>query len=334
MEIPPKTWGAVEILIWDYYTYLIKLGHQVVLVNNEDPNEIIRLTNGSNPDFVHVHYDEYYDILDCITCPNKVITSHFGYLASYGEYVKFFSSGLYKLFANRIARKLPWVTGKIQSLIGYKPIFDKFILGKHQIFCLSPEIAKVYRMYGYKNELTVIHNGARHDLFNFNEIATYPDRSIYLAKIDFRKRQYLYQGIPSLYFAGVIADKRFNSASSNFLGAWGKEYLYQHLTDYANLVLLSDGEAHALVCCEALMAGLGLVVSEYAAANLDTSLPFIDVIPKNKLSDVNYVEKIIIENREKSLKYRKQIRDYACREFAWENIIRKYSAVIEEICNK
>ena len=30
MEIPPKGWGAVESLIWDYATELGELGHEAV----------------------------------------------------------------------------------------------------------------------------------------------------------------------------------------------------------------------------------------------------------------------------------------------------------------
>jgi glycosyltransferase involved in cell wall biosynthesis len=115
------------------------------------------------------------------------------------------------------------------------------------------------------------------------------------------------------------------------LGEWKKEYLYEHLTDYNNLVLLSDGEAHPLVCCEALVAGLGLVLSEYAAANLDLSKPFITVIPDNKLNDVKYVEEKIKENRETCKKMRKEIREYGLNNFSWENIVKLYINNIEKI---
>jgi hypothetical protein len=63
------------------------------------------------------------------------------------------------------------------------------------------------------------------------------------------------------------------------------------LTNYGNLVLLSDGEAHSLVLMEALAAGLGIVISEFATANLDLDKEFIDVIPENKINDIEYIEK-------------------------------------------
>ena len=33
MPIPPPGWGAVEILIWDYYKELTAQGHEVVIIN-------------------------------------------------------------------------------------------------------------------------------------------------------------------------------------------------------------------------------------------------------------------------------------------------------------
>ena len=47
-----------------------------------------------------------------------------------------------------------------------------------------------------------------------------------------------------------------------------KNISIKNLTHYGNLVLLSDGEAHPLVCMEAFAAGLGVVVTEWGKANL------------------------------------------------------------------
>ena len=61
---------------------------------------------------------------------------------------------------------------------------------------------------------------------------------------------------------------------------------------------------------EALAAGLGLVISEKASANLDISKKFINVIPEKKINDKEYIKKIILLNREYSCKNRKEIFDY------------------------
>jgi hypothetical protein len=145
---------------------------------------------------------------------------------------------------------------------------------------------------------------------------------LYLAKIDYRKRQHLFQSIDSLWFAGNLADSRFNT-SKNYLGEWSKETLYNELTDYGNLVLLSDGEAHPLVCMEALAAGLGVVVCEWGKANLDTDNEFITVIPEDKIDDIGFVEDAIIKNREYSIAHRPEIVEYS-KQFDWKEVIKKY----------
>lgn len=294
MSIPPTGWGAVEILIWDYKETLEKLGHEVTIVNTRSRPEIVEICNQSNFDFIHIQYDEFWDICDYLKCQNMAVTSHYGYLDQEHRYQE------------------------------YSYIFRGFLsLKKAQIFALSPSIADKYRKYGFdESRIKVIPNGVRDDLFHFEEACEYPDRSIFLAKIDFRKRQHLFHNIENLYFAGNIADDRYNR--NNYLGEWSKEYLYKNLTNYANLVLLSDGEAHPLVCLEAMSAGLGLVISEWATANLDLSKPFIDVITENKIGDIEYVSNIIKNNREKSISMRKEIRKYVIDNFSWEKIIKDF----------
>ena len=86
---------------------------------------------------------------------------------------------------------------------------------------------------------------------------------------------------------------------------------------------LSDGEAHSLVIMEAFAAGLGVVVSEFATANLDTDLDFITVIPESKIDDVEYVEYQITKNREYSVAHREEIIEYS-QQFDWKNVLQKY----------
>ena len=147
-------------------------------------------------------------------------------------------------------------------------------------------------------------------------------KSIYLAKIDYRKRQHMFQSIDSLYYAGNNADPRFD-VNKNYLGEWSKETLYNDLTKYGNLVLLSDGEAHPLVCLEAFAAGLGVVISQWAAANLDVSKDFITVIPEDKITDLEFVDGEILRNRYYSVNNRPEIREYA-ESFAWKKVVEEY----------
>lgn len=300
MPIPPTGWGAVEILIWDYYQELTKLGHEVQIVNTQNVQDIINQVNSFDPDFVHLQYDDLYAVMDRIQCTNKAATSHFGYL------------------------EVP------HHLNGsYRRIFDGFIRGNFKIFCLSEGIRQVYINGGADpSRLYVTPNGARSDLFRYYEQAEFKDKSIYLAKITDRKKQYIYQGIESIHFAGNQEDHRFDYNRSNYLGEWTKDHLYENLSKYSNLVLLSDGEAHPLVCCEALVCGLGLVVSEYASGNLDRSLPFIEVIPNDRLNDLQYIEKNILKNREISNRMRDEIRSYGLNNFDWNKLVSKYVNII------
>ena len=205
---------------------------------------------------------------------------------------------------------------------GYSQIFNAFGSIKPNVFCLSESIKRVYNiMSGIPSEkLYLNRNGVNTKAFAFAETPSHPDRSIYLAKIDYRKRQHLFQDIKSLYFAGNIADNRFNQ-NQNYLGEWTKDYLYDNLTEYGNLVLLSDGEAHSLVIMEALAAGLGVVVSEFATANLCLAKEFITVIPEKRIHDTAFVEEQIIKNREYSVKHREEIREYA-KQFDWTETVK------------
>lgn len=297
MPIPPTGWGACEILIWDYYQTLTKMGHDVKIVNSPNPGEMISEINNFSPEIVHVQYDDYYFLSDLI--PYKtIVTSHYAYLDQ------------------------PEKHG------GYSNIFSGFLNSNSHIFALSERIKNTYVNYGRNpDSITVLPNGVNVSNFRFDEY-NFEDKSIYLAKVDYRKRQYLYHNIEDLYFAGNISDNRYNR--NNYLGEWTKEHLYENLTNFSNLVLLSDGEAHPLVCLEAMSAGLGLVISEYAAANLDLSKEFIDVIPNNKLDDIEYITEVIKYNRLKSINLRKEIRSYVENNFSYEKICNLY---IEKINN-
>ena len=195
MPIPPTGWGAVEILIWDTKNALEKLGHTVHIVNTKDGRQIIDEINNFRPDFVHVHYDEFIPIVPYIQYPNA-ITSHFGYLE------------------------------RPEMFNGYINILNAFTQIKPNVFCLSEGIKNVYKvMSGIPSEqLFVTPNGVDTAKFRTVDEPKYPDRSIYLAKIDYRKRQHLFQGINSLWFAGNNADPRFNT-TKNYLGEWSKDVL-------------------------------------------------------------------------------------------------------------
>ena len=291
--IPPVGWGAVESLIWDYKVNLERLSHEVDIININNPKEIIKRINDFKPDFVHIQYDDWIVLYPYIQYP-CACTTHFAYLE------------------------------QPQKMDAYSRIFGLFQDVKPNVFCLSDSIKKAYSILGGipDDRLFVVPNGVDLTKFRNTDNPEFPDRSIYLAKIDYRKRQHKFQSIDNLFFAGNIADKRFNE-NHNYLGEWTKEYLHDYLTDYGNLVLLSDGEAHSLVIMEAFAAGLGVVISEFAKANLDLDKDFITLIPEDKIDDIQYVEYAIKENREYSVAHRDEILEYA-QNFCWKNVIKKH----------
>tara|TARA_Y100000114_G_scaffold156679_1_gene184747 strand:+ start:405 stop:1346 length:942 start_codon:yes stop_codon:yes gene_type:complete len=299
--IPPVGWGAVETLIWDMRNALIELGHQVQIINTTDPNKIIAEINSYRPDFVHIHYDDWVVLYPYIQYP-CACTSHFGYLE------------------------------RPQMFNGYANVANEFAKIKPRVFCLSEGIKKVYSvlMNIPKERLFISPNGVNCGSFKCVDTPDYPNASIYLAKIDYRKRQHLFQSITSLWYAGNIADERFDK-TKNYLGEWSKKYLYENLTHYGNLVLLSDGEAHPLVCMEAFAAGLGVVVTEWGKANLDVDKKFITVISEKHINDIEFLEYEIIKNREYSINNRAEILEYA-QKFDWINVIKDiYVPTIEKI---
>jgi len=85
------------------------------------------------------------------------------------------------------------------------------------------------------------------------------------------------------------------------------------MREYGNLVLLSEGEADPLVVKEALMAGLPVVINRHSANDLYANLPFVDIIPDDKLDDFEYIERVLQESRAK--KNRDEIRKYAVDNF-------------------
>ncbi len=293
MPIPPKGWSAVESLIWDMANALKDLGHEIQIINTTDPNKVLASIKEFDPDFVHINYDDFIVLYPHIDKP-KAMTSHFGYLE------------------------------RPDMMNGYVNIFNKFQEIRPNVFCLSEGIKNIYKVFSNfpEEKLFVTPNGVNVDAFDFKEEPAHPHRSMYLAKVDYRKRQHLFQNIDSLWFAGNIVDERYDT-KNNYLGEWSKEQLYKELTDYGNLVLLSDGEAHSLVIMEAFAAGLGVVISEYARANLDLDKKFITLIPEKKIKDIDYVEGQIIRNREYSIKHRDEIREYG-KQFAWKKMLKEH----------
>jgi glycosyltransferase involved in cell wall biosynthesis len=299
---PPNGWGAVESIVWDYYENLSRRSYSVEIVNTPDGNRMVNECNAKNADVVHIMYDDYIYIAPHLNCKRVYYTSHYAYLTS----------------------------PTLHTIPYYPSIFQKVISLQKWVTLnvISEKIKELYERSGFQGKINVICNGAREDLFRFTMNPAKVDKSIYLAKVEFRKGQYLYQGIPEIDFVGNYHDSPFDQNLPNYLGEWDKPTLYEKMTDYGNLVLLSDGEADPLVVKEALIAGLGVVVSECATANLDLTKPYITVIPDGRRKDLDFVRREIAANRAISVQMRGEIREYGLATFSWDKVITKY----EQLC--
>ena len=180
MPIPPTGWGAIEILIWDYKITLEELGYEVQIVNTQDLNDAINQINHFDPDFVHIQYDDYVYLYPHIKYP-CAITTHFAYL------------------------ERPEMMGPYKQRV-----FDVFSQIKPNIFGLSKSINDVYHSNCQisLDKLFLNPNGVNLNNFRTSLEPEFPDKSIYLATIDHRKRQFLFQDIESIWYAGNIRDDR------------------------------------------------------------------------------------------------------------------------------
>ena len=119
--------------------------------------------------------------------------------------------------------------------------------------------------------------GVLSDSYQFDENSTY-DHTVSFSQICDRKRQYLIQDFDNVDFIGRMEYGKFSNRT-NYKGEMSREKLNTEITKYSNFILLSSVEnATPLVVKEALICGLGVVVSEQVSIELDTDLEFIDVL--------------------------------------------------------
>lgn len=311
MSIPPDGWGAVEDLIWELANELGELGHTGVIINMPNTNEILSEVFSEKFDFIHLFYDVFYPIMDIIKeRSNRSITA-ISSAYPYVDQMEYHRKDGYNGFFN-------WATTQRD----------------HYNFCLSDKDLDAFKSNGADpDKLLRLGLGAQHKKFAFNMICEFEQKTLYIAKIESRKRQWIYQSIPNIDFVGKYTPTTtFNKMNKNYLGEWTPEEKYSNFTKYANLLLLSDGEnGTPLVVKEALISGLGVVVSKYAAYDLDESLPFITIIDENNWNNLEYVQNEVIKNRNISRTMRNDIKDYGIKNFSWEVLTKKYIDSVESL---
>ena len=292
ISIPPVGWGALETVVWNQYSGLKQLGHDVSIVNEQNSSSAYHQILDINPDIVHLHYGKHWQIMPHLKC-KKIVTTHDG--------------------------------GFLYSIPFHQNLIRHF-LQDCTFFILTSWEKALLLQNGIDNiNIKILPNGVNNNSFRISDKPKYKNKSICLGKIDQRKRQSLLQSLDcDIHFVGQNTIPEFNPLDDNYLGLWDRDAVHDNLTDYANLILISDSELQPLVCLEALSAGLGLVISEAASQNLDSSKPYISVIPQDKITDQNLIRSTILKNREICLNTNRQsIVDYA-KTFDWSEILKKY----------
>lgn len=321
MHVPPPGWGAVEILIWDYYNELLVAGHNVIIINKIRTNpseqshhgtaycrELISEINLGGFDFVHLHYDVLFHIVPFLTARVIGITSHYPYIDKLDKHQADGFNGIFQFMVH-----MPCVESQSQS-----QVLINFVLADKDIECLIQNGADAKYIFKLENGIT--------DRFTYKPVseAIYMDKTIYLGKITPRKGQARYCNLEGIHIIGPGG-----AGLANYQGAWTRDEVYTKLGDYGNLMLLSEGEADPLVVKEAMMAGLGVVINETSGKNLDRTCDFISFIPDSRLDDIEYIQCVIDNNRKISYQKREEIRHYAREHFSWSPLISKYIGVIE-----
>ncbi|BAZ49916.1 group 1 glycosyl transferase [Nostoc sp. NIES-4103] len=309
MPEPPLS-NSIYTLMHGYKKHLEELGHQVDILNNKNVHETIKYLNDNNYDFVHSHAYNFVAELNQKLKQKYCFTSHYGYLLKEDRWDENFKEA-------------------------FKPYIN--VPG---IIAPSRPTAEFFQQKGYSGYLKIQPNGIDTQKFHFHEKGN--NKAVCLGWIQPRKQQRLLakaiDGKLDLDLVGPLDDPDFTEGTTTkYLGIWSLEQVYANLTNYSCLVLISDGEIAPLVVLEALAAGLCVVVSKSASANLHTK-EFIRVLPDNILTSATaenqtIISETITEMIEKNQNYRQEIVEYAKENFDFSNLMKNYIQIIDEFQN-
>lgn len=307
LPIPPPSWGGVENVVWQQHNYLKSAGHDVQILNKTKKTVSGFLARPWQYDLIHLHLDsgaKAWNKLRRLFRFKLAVTTHYGYAA----------------FPDR------WQTD-------YQATFAHLLKVPHHI-ALSPEIKDTVLRAGFSGQVLVLPNGIKCADMRFDP-APAPKQALVLGRIQERKKQRLLSQalagrLVTCDLIGPSDEPDFlgNNSNVRFLGPWDRTRVLSSLTQYACMILISDGEAHAGVLLEALAAGLSIVVSPEAAHNLDTDQPWVFVVNRDRPGQITRaVEQAVAEN----WRHRAAIRRYCEETFDWKVIGPRYVNIIEQI---
>ena len=307
LPIPPPAWGGVENLIWQQSLALKAAGHSVSILNKKRKRHLNALKAFPwRYDIVHLQLDTLSEVWVPICRRFRIpliVSTHYGYAA----------------FPEKWSE-------------GYRRIVGEMCQAQH-LLVLSQEIKQTLIQYGFSGSAFVLPNGINCEKVNW--IPQPSRQAMCLGRVEARKHQTRLAAALDNHsvqcdFAGPMNDDhggfQTNNRSTHYLGEWSREQVHQDLTQYACLVLLSDGEGHAGVVSEAMAAGLSLVLSPEATHNLDLSHPWIYVVDRNQKDLGDVIARAVHENEQ----YRREIRCYCENHFDWKIILPQYIRILEQ----
>ena len=330
LRIPPIGYGAIETVIWNYFKVLSNDNFDVLVVNAPNVSFLVQELKAFRPHVIHVHAERWMYLVEEFSAYTELVlvTTHSPYFGNPTVWERTPSANM-ALFppVALAARTVP--KGNIYF----------FALNRQHVDMLEV-------MWQIPTDrIVLMPNGV--DVDSFRSLPSserlFYDTSVSVGVIEKRKGQYLLQSYFNetngdgleMAFIGLARCSRFNFSFPSFLGAWTKHQLHENLTNFGNLVHFASDEGAPLVVLEALAAGLGVVTTVNASANLDITKPFITVIPDDKIADKEYVIAAIRKNRELSMTMREEIREYARQTFSWkEVIVPRYATKVKELLNK
>ncbi len=306
---PPLS-NSILTLLQEYQHYSEINGHQVDIFNQQDVHRVIDSINNSDYDFVHLHHGSF--VLDF----NQTLQQRFCFTSHAGHLLKFDQ----------------WSNTFKQEFKSY--------LNAPGIIALSPVSKQLFLDAGYDGYISTQANGIDTQKIHRQEQGN--GKAICLGWIQPRKQQRLLaetvDGQLAIDFVGSLDDPDFQEGkTTKYLGVWSLSEVYQRLTEYSCLVLISQGEVAPLVVLEAMAAGLGIVVSESASANLHPQ-DFIKVLPDDILINATPKnQQIVCESIEQLIKnnhsLRSEIAAYAHEHFDFSQIIKSYDRTVDEFIN-
>lgn len=321
LRVPASGYGAIEKIIWEMYQKINALGHYAEIID------------------VHCTWETMGDDTHISSIIDKLKLKKF-------DVIHFHCEKFYKSF-DKVEKEIPGAAILFSShnpYIGYPEIAGDIYVEDYKIMinnktrynvCVSKKDFNMYVKDGANPSKMFISRNGCSDKYRVSLSPKNIDKTVCLAAVEPRKGQHLLQDIVDIDFIGPILNSSgIKNIDGRFLGEKSTDFLTDNLTEYGNFVLLTTAEnGTPLVVQEALMSGLGVVISEYAAWELDRSLPFISIIPDEKFSDTDYIRDIILKNKTVSINMRKEIRQYAEKTFSWDAIINSYILNIEKVLN-